>query len=121
MQRRTFLTGTALGAALAAVPLGAPQHAASAAEAGAPTTVSSLNDLQRAINSAAPGASISVSGENGTRDAPITITSVSRGGAVLRGERGFVFRGSSDITVTGFSFRQSTTPRRRRRWTVPAG
>ncbi|MFI8872827.1 chondroitinase-B domain-containing protein [Streptomyces sp. NPDC055243] len=123
MQRRTFLTGTALGAALAAVPL-ATLRTADAAETGASATVGSLNDLQKAINSAAPGArivladgtytvpsggSINVSGKNGTQDAPITITSASRGGAVLRGERGFVFSDSSNITVTGFAFRQSTT------------
>lgn len=123
MKRRTFLTGTALGAALTAVPL-ATLRTAGAAESGTSATVSSLSDLQKAINSAAPGArivladgtytvpsgtSINVSGKNGTQDAPITISAASRGGAVLRGERGFAFSNSSNITVSGFAFRQSTT------------
>ncbi|WPO76412.1 polysaccharide lyase 6 family protein [Streptomyces sp. KN37] len=125
MQRRTFLTGTALGAALAAVPLGAPRTAGAAqGEPAATATARSLNDLQKAIDGAAPGArivladgtytvpsgsSVKISGKNGTQTAPITITAASRGGVVLRGERGFVFDKSSNITVTGFSFRQSTT------------
>ncbi|QNE78663.1 lyase precursor [Streptomyces finlayi] len=125
MQRRTFLTGTVLGTALAAVPLGTLRTAGAAETHRAATaTVSSLNDLQNAIDSAVPGArivladgtytvpsgsSIRVTGRNGTQSAPITITSASRGGAVLRGERGFVFSGSSNITVSGFAFRQSTT------------
>lgn len=123
MQRRTFLTGTAIGAALAAVPL-STLRTADAAETGKRATVSSLNDLQKAIDSATPGAkivladgtytvpaggSIRVTGKNGTQAAPITITSATRGGAVLRGERGFVFSKSSNITLNGFAFRQSTT------------
>lgn len=123
MKRRTFLTGTALGAAAAAVPL-STLHSAGAAETKASVTVSSLSDLQKAINSATPGtrivladgtytvpsgSSIDVTGKNGTQAAPITISSASRGGVVLRGERGFVFSDSSNITVTGFAFRQSTT------------
>ncbi|MGW6269586.1 chondroitinase-B domain-containing protein [Streptomyces sp. NPDC055060] len=123
MKRRTFLTGTALGAALTAVPL-ATLRTADAAEKGATLAVGSLNELQKAIKGATPGAkivladgtytvpsgtSIDVSGKNGTQDAPITISAASRGGAVLRGERGFTFSDSSNITVTGFSFRQSTT------------
>ncbi|MFG2502217.1 chondroitinase-B domain-containing protein [Streptomyces sp. NPDC048441] len=123
MKRRTFLTGTALGAALTAVPIVA-LRTAGAAETEASATVSSLKDLQKAIDSAEPGArivladgtytvpsgsSISVAGKKGTQDAPITISSASRGGAVLRGERGFAFSKSSNITVSGFAFRQSTT------------
>ncbi|WP_328908770.1 polysaccharide lyase 6 family protein [Streptomyces sp. NBC_00234] len=125
MQRRTFLTGTVLGAALAAVPLGT-LHTANAASSrrAATATVSSLSDLQNAIDNAVPGArivladgtytvpsgsSIDVTGKNGTPAAPITIVSASRGGAVLKGERSFVFSGSSNITVSGFGFRQSTT------------
>ncbi|WP_251066094.1 chondroitinase-B domain-containing protein [Streptomyces sp. ISL-36] len=107
MHRRTFLTRTALGAALAAVPLTTLLSAdASAAE----TRVSSLGDLQKAIDSAAPGdrivladgsytvptgGAINVSGKNGTSSAPITIVSASRGGAVLNGARSFVFGNSS--------------------------
>ncbi|MFI8436181.1 chondroitinase-B domain-containing protein [Streptomyces sp. NPDC079020] len=120
MQRRTFLRGTAV-AALAAVPLG-QLPSAGAAEAAAPVT--SLAALQSAINAAAPGdrivladgtytvpsgGSISVSGKNGTTDAPITIVSETRGGVVLQGERSFVFNNSSNITVSGFAFRQSTS------------
>ncbi|QNE73320.1 lyase precursor [Streptomyces finlayi] len=116
MQRRTFLTGTLLGAAFAAVPL----HASMAAAA----PVGSLADLQKAIDSAAPGdqivlangtytvpsgGAIRVSGKHGTADAPITVVAESRGGVVLRGERGFVFSDSSNITVRDFAFRQSTS------------
>ncbi|GGV74921.1 lyase [Streptomyces gelaticus] len=120
MQRRTFLRGTAI-AALATVPLSTSMSVdASAAD----TPVGSLAELQSAINGAAPGdrivvadgtytvpagGAIIVSGKNGTGAAPITIVSKTRGGAVLRGERGFVFANSSNITVSGFAFRQSTT------------
>ncbi|MFF3782085.1 chondroitinase-B domain-containing protein [Streptomyces sp. NPDC001933] len=120
MQRRTFLRGTAV-AALAAVPLGTSMSVdASAAD----KPVGSLAELQSAINAAVPGdriivadgtytvpsgGAINVSGKNGTGAAPITIVSKSRGGAVLRGERSFVFADSSNITVSGFAFRQSTT------------
>ncbi|KQV19215.1 MULTISPECIES: polysaccharide lyase 6 family protein [unclassified Kitasatospora] len=116
MRRRTLITGTLLGAAAAAVPL--------SARAATTVTVGSLNDLQKAIDRAVPGdritladgtytvpsgGSIRVSGRNGTVDAPITILSQSRGGAVLQGERGFVFSDSGNITVSGFAFRQRTT------------
>ncbi|MGW1405581.1 chondroitinase-B domain-containing protein [Streptomyces sp. NPDC002403] len=120
MQRRTFLRGTAV-AALAAVPLSTSMSVdASAAD----TPVSTLAALQSAINSAAPGdriimadgtytvpsgGAINVSGKNGTSAAPITIVSKTRGGVVLKGERSFVFADSSNITVSGFAFRQSTT------------
>ncbi|MGW2089930.1 chondroitinase-B domain-containing protein [Streptomyces sp. NPDC001880] len=120
MQRRTFLRGTAV-AALAAVPLSTSMSAGASA---ADTTVGSLAELQSAINAAAPGdriivadgtytvpagGAINVFGKNGTSTAQITIVSKTRGGAVLRGERSFVFADSSNITVSGFAFRQSTT------------
>ncbi|MFF8275981.1 chondroitinase-B domain-containing protein [Streptomyces lateritius] len=121
MHRRTFLTRTLTGAALAAVPLTTVLSSqASAAE----KRVTSLGALQQAINAAAPGdrivladgtytvpagSALTVSGKNGTTSAPITIVSATRGGAVLQGERGFVFSDSSDIVVSGFAFRQSTT------------
>ncbi|GAA1199242.1 polysaccharide lyase 6 family protein [Kitasatospora gansuensis] len=118
MRRRTFITGTLLGAAAAAVPL------AQSAGAAGTVPVGSLTDLQKAIDRAVPGdrivladgtytvpsgGSIRVSGRNGTASAPITISSQSRGGAVLQGERGFVFGDSSNITVSGFAFRQRST------------
>ncbi len=121
MQRRTFLTGTLIGAAAAAVPLSLLRPATAAA---ATVTVGSLTDLQAAVDRAVPGdrivvadgtytvpsgGSIRVAGRNGTVDAPITIVSQSRGGAVLQGERGFVLSDSSNITVSGFAFRQSST------------
>ncbi|MFD0339884.1 polysaccharide lyase 6 family protein [Streptomyces sp. NPDC127117] len=120
MQRRTFLRGTAV-AALAAVPLGTSMSIdASAAD----KPVGSLAELQSAINAAVPGdriivadgtytvpsgGAINVSGKNGTSAAQITIVSKTRGGAVLRGERSFVLANSSNITISGFAFRQSTT------------
>ncbi|MDK0523720.1 polysaccharide lyase 6 family protein [Streptomyces sp. ML-6] len=120
MQRRTFLRGTAV-AALSAAPLGTSMAVnASAAD----KSVSTLAELQNAINGAAPGdriiladgtytvpagGAINISGKNGTGAAPITIVSKSRGGAVLRGERSFVLAHSSNIVISGFAFRQSTT------------
>lgn len=125
MQRRTFLRGTAV-AALAAVPLSTSMSIdASAAD----KPVSSLAELQSAINAAVPGdriivadgtytvpsgGAINVSGKNGTSAAQITIVSKTRGGAVLRGERSFVLANSSNITISGFAFRQSTTMEPRR-------
>ncbi|MFI7005285.1 polysaccharide lyase 6 family protein [Streptomyces sp. NPDC050145] len=120
MQRRTFLR-TATVAALATIPVGtALTTSASAAD----IPVSSLTALQNAINSAKPGdrivvadgtytvpsgGALTISGKHGTSSAPITIVSQSRGGAVLKGERGFVLSNSSFITLSGFAFRQSTT------------
>ncbi|MEU5049193.1 polysaccharide lyase 6 family protein [Streptomyces sp. NPDC021096] len=116
MKRRTFLTGTLLGAAgLTAVPAGA---------SAASVTVNSLDGLQKAIDRAVPGdrivvadgaytvpskGALRVSGKNGTSSAPISIVAETRGGAVLQGERSFVFSNSSNITVSGFAFRQSST------------
>ncbi|MFJ6461054.1 polysaccharide lyase 6 family protein [Streptomyces sp. NPDC091387] len=120
MQRRTFLRSTAV-AALAAVPL---TTSLSGSASAADIPVATLAQLQSAINSAAPGdrivvadgtytvpsgSAINITGKNGTAAAQITIVSKTRGGAVLRGERGFVLSGSSNITLSGFSFRQSTT------------
>ncbi|QKW48576.1 polysaccharide lyase 6 family protein [Streptomyces buecherae] len=114
MHRRTFLAGTVLGAAALTAVLPASASAA---------PVTSLKELQSAIDRAAPGArivvangtytvpsgGIRVSGKHGTTSAPITITAESRGGVVLKGERGFVFDASSNVTVSGFAFRQSTS------------
>ncbi|MFI5806100.1 chondroitinase-B domain-containing protein [Streptomyces sp. NPDC051561] len=120
MQRRTFLKSTAV-AALTAVPL-ATSLTGNASAADIP--VSSLAQLQSAINAAVPGdrivvadgtytvpsgGAINVSGKHGTSDQQITIVAKTRGGVVLRGGNSFVFSNSSDITVSGFAFRQSTT------------
>ncbi|MER5208354.1 polysaccharide lyase 6 family protein [Streptomyces sp. NPDC002825] len=117
MRRRTFLKGSLLGAAAAAVPLGAV--------AAEPAPVTSLTALQTAIDRAVPGdrivvadgtytvpsgGSIDVSGRSG-----ITIVSQTRGGAVLRGERSFVLDGASAVTISGFALRQSGT------LAIPAG
>ncbi|NEA56494.1 lyase precursor [Streptomyces sp. SID13666] len=120
MQRRTFLKGTAVTALGAAALTATLSGSASAAD----IPVASLAALQNAINGAAPGdriivadgtytvptgSAITISGKNGTGAAPITIVSETRGGAVLRGARGFVLSNSSNITISGFAFRQSTT------------
>ncbi|MEF9886841.1 polysaccharide lyase 6 family protein [Streptomyces sp. P9-A4] len=129
MQRRTFLTGTAVGAAAAALPLAGPAYASAtsathAHHRGRAVEVRSLDALQKAIDAAGPATRIvvadgdytvpadrplTVRGRHGSRGAPITIVAASRGGVVLRGERSFVLDDSSHITLSGFSFRQSTT------------
>ncbi|MFF0483135.1 chondroitinase-B domain-containing protein [Streptomyces sp. NPDC004435] len=120
MRRRTFLKGTLMGAA-AAVPLST--LAQGTASAAGTVTVTSIAALQSAIDSAVPGdrvvladgaytvpsSGIRVSGKHGTTSAPITIVSASRGGAVLSGSVSFVLSGSSNITISGFAFRQTTT------------
>ncbi|GAA3047927.1 polysaccharide lyase 6 family protein [Streptomyces roseofulvus] len=121
MRRRTFLRGTLVGAAATAVPLTA--LAQGTAAAAGTVTVTSIGALQSAIDAAVPGdrivladgsytvpsAGIRVTGKHGTTSAPITIVSASRGGAVLNGAAGFVLSGSSNITLSGFAFRQTTT------------
>ncbi|MGW1976900.1 polysaccharide lyase 6 family protein [Streptomyces sp. NPDC001889] len=116
MQRRTFLTGTLIGAAFATAPITALTTTGASA---ATVTVSSIADLQREIDRAAPGDRIVLA--NGTYTVPaggiriagrhgagthITIVSQSRGGAVLQGDRSFVLRDSSSVTISGFAFRQ---------------
>ncbi|MCX5205427.1 polysaccharide lyase 6 family protein [Streptomyces sp. NBC_00237] len=121
MQRRTFLIGTATGAALAAAPLVGPPTASATA---APATVGSLDELQTAIDRARPGERIVVAdgtytvpsdrpltirNKRGTRHAPVTVAARTPGGVVLNGERSFVLQASHHITLSGFSFRQSST------------
>ncbi|MEU8889937.1 polysaccharide lyase 6 family protein [Streptomyces sp. NPDC048442] len=121
MQRRTFLIGTAAGAALAAAPAAGLLTASATA---APAIVGSLDELQAAIDRARPGDRIvladgtytvppdrplTVRNKRGTRRAPVTIAARTRGGVVLNGEQSFVFQASSHITLSGFSFRQSST------------
>ncbi|MET9657039.1 polysaccharide lyase 6 family protein [Streptomyces sp. NPDC006510] len=121
MQRRTFLMGTAAGAALAAAPTGGLLTASATAS---PAAVGSLDELQAAIDRARPGDRIVVAdgryavpsdrpltirNKQGTERAPITIVARSRGGVVLEGQHSFVLDASSHITISGFSFRQSST------------
>ena len=123
MDRRSFLAvGTfgTLGIGAAALQL----SRARPADAGVTATVTSLSQLQSAINSAGPGTTItvangsyavpsgspiSVSGRHGTSASPITIVAESRGGVTLTGAQSFVFANSSYVTISGFNFRQSTT------------
>ncbi|WP_329114574.1 polysaccharide lyase 6 family protein [Streptomyces sp. NBC_01465] len=115
MQRRTFLTASALGITAVVLPV---------ASARAATTVTSLTALQSAINAAVPGTVITVANgtyavpdgkpvtitdKHGTDGSEITIVAQSRGGVVLTGKQSFVFSGSSYVTLSGFAFRQSTT------------
>ncbi|MFJ7254155.1 chondroitinase-B domain-containing protein [Streptomyces sp. NPDC098085] len=121
MQRRTFLMGTAAGAALAVAPTGGLLTASAKT---APAAVGSLDELQAAIDRARPGDRIVVAdgrytvpsdrpltirNKQGTERAPITVVARSRGGVVLDGEQSFVLDASSHITLSGFSFRQSST------------
>ncbi|MFJ2133614.1 chondroitinase-B domain-containing protein [Streptomyces sp. NPDC087845] len=121
MQRRTFLMGTAAGAALAVAPTGGLLTASAKT---APAAVGSLDELQAAIDRARPGDRIVVAdgrytvpsdrpltirNKQGTERAPITVVARSRGGVVLDGELSFVLDASSHITLSGFSFRQSST------------
>ncbi|MEV6288565.1 polysaccharide lyase 6 family protein [Kribbella sp. NPDC051770] len=115
MQRRTFLLG-----GVAALVLSRTETAF----AGTTATVTSLAQLQQAINSATAGARIvlkngsyavpsgspiTISGRHGTSASPITITAETRGGVTLTGPHSFVVSNSSDIVISGFVFRQSST------------
>ena len=116
MDRRTFLAGSGV-VALSLV-------SARPALAREQATVTSLAELQQAINSATAGTTITlangsyavpsgspitISNRHGSSGSPITIVAQSRGGVTLTGAQSFVFSGSSDITISGFAFRQSTT------------
>ncbi|MFF1822820.1 polysaccharide lyase 6 family protein [Kribbella sp. NPDC058245] len=119
MNRRTFLTTATAGVALST---------AVARPAAASTLdrrhVRSLDELRRALGTAGPGTVITVAdgiyavpagqpiaitGLRGRPNRPIVIRAESTGGVVLTGSESFVFTGSSDITLQGFAFRQSTT------------
>ncbi len=121
MDRRRFLTAAALGAGLAAVPAVARGTSTASVRLRA-VRARTLDELRQAIASAGPGAQISlangsynvtsaiaVQGRHGTADAPITVQAESRGGVTLTGSKGFTFANSSDVTLNGFKFRQSST------------
>ncbi len=55
------------------------------------------------------GSPIRISGRHGTSAAPITIMAESRGGVTLTGPHSFVIANSSDIVISGFVFKQSST------------
>ncbi|GAA1673569.1 polysaccharide lyase 6 family protein [Kribbella yunnanensis] len=113
MKRRTFLAG-AVGA------IGATAVVVRSAEAA---TVTSLAALQSAINAATAGTTITlangsyavgssgitITGRNGTTTSPITIQAESRGGVTLTGSKSFVFSHSSNITISGFVFKQTSS------------
>ncbi|TDC33416.1 polysaccharide lyase 6 family protein [Kribbella albertanoniae] len=113
MKRRTLLAG-AVGA------IGATAIAVRSAEAA---TVTSLAALQSAINSATAGTTITlangsyavgssgitISGRNGTTSSPITIQAETKGGVTLTGTKSFVFSNSSNITISGFVFKQTSS------------
>ncbi|MFB6723217.1 polysaccharide lyase 6 family protein [Kribbella sp. NPDC056345] len=116
MKRRTFLAGT-VGA------IGATAVVVRAADAREAATVTSLAALQSAINSATAGTTITlangsyavgssgitISGRNGTTTSPITIQAETKGGVTLTGSKSFVFSNSSNITISGFVFKQTTS------------
>ncbi|GAA0945148.1 polysaccharide lyase 6 family protein [Kribbella koreensis] len=118
MDRRAFLVGGIAVAAIAAVELQRPRSVAAQTTA----LVTSLSQLQSAINSATAGttitlangsyavnSAITISGRNGTSAAPIVIQAETRGGVTLTGSQTFVFSNSSYVTISGFNFRQSVT------------
>ncbi|MEU0089798.1 polysaccharide lyase 6 family protein, partial [Kribbella sp. NPDC006257] len=86
--------------------------------------VRSLEELRVAIGSAGPGAVITVAdgtyevpaeapialtGVRGRPGKPVVIQAESPGGVVLAGEQSFVLSSSSDVTLSGFAFRQRAT------------
>ncbi len=120
MDRRAFLAGGVGVAAVAALQLPRPRSA----DARATAVVTSLSQLQQAINSASAGTTIvlangsytvpsgspiTVSGRNGSSTAPITIQAESRGGVTLTGAQSFVMSNSSYVTISGFVFKQTST------------
>ncbi|MET7283947.1 polysaccharide lyase 6 family protein [Kribbella sp. NPDC005582] len=116
MKRRTLLAG-AVGA------IGATAVAVRAADARESALVTSLSQLQSAINSATAGTTITlangsyavgtsgitITGRNGTTTSPIVIQAETKGGVTLTGTKSFVFSNSSNITISGFIFKQTTS------------
>jgi parallel beta-helix repeat protein len=127
MDRRTFLTSTALGAGLAAALPGL----ANASPAARPpiftraraVRAATLDQLRQEIAAAQPGSTVvlangtyavpsgrplAIQGKHGNSSASIIIQAESVGGVTLTGSQGFTFADSSWVTVSGFRFRQST-------------
>ncbi|WP_112247250.1 chondroitinase-B domain-containing protein [Kribbella monticola] len=92
--------------------------------AGRRRLVQSLDELRQAIGQAVPGtvitvangtydvpagAPIALAGVRGRPDRPVVVQAESPGGVVLTGEQSFVLTGSTDVTLSGFAFRQQTT------------
>ncbi|MDX2967833.1 polysaccharide lyase 6 family protein [Kribbella solani] len=125
MDRRTFLATTGLAGVTAAAGLTATQTAMAGTGNGTRAeVVRTLTELRVAISRAVPGsvitvangtyavpagAPLAITGKRGQPDRPIVIRAESVGGVVLTGEQSFVLTGSSDVTLSGFAFRQSTT------------
>ncbi|GAA0587554.1 lyase precursor [Kribbella sandramycini] len=115
MKRRTFLTG--------AVGVGVGTAAALQVRPAFAAPVTSLSQLQSAINSATAGTTITlangsyavgssgitINGRNGTTSSPITIQAETKGGVTLTGSKSFVISNSSNITISGFVFKQTST------------
>ncbi|MEV6409988.1 polysaccharide lyase 6 family protein [Kribbella sp. NPDC051718] len=120
MDRRTFLTSTALGAGLA---VALPNLASATVTQARAVRVTTLDQLRSAIAAANPGDTvtlangtyavpsgrpIAIQGKHGTSTASIIVQAESVGGVTLTGSQGFTFADSSWVTVSGFRFRQST-------------
>ncbi|GAT74186.1 polysaccharide lyase 6 family protein [Microbacterium hydrocarbonoxydans] len=136
MKRRTFILSAVAGAAAAiAIPQQAGASAFGRAAAsvvpmlpgrGPYSHVSSLEQLQAAIDAADPessgtiivangtyavpeGGAIDLAGVGGRWNKPLTIMAESIGGVTLTGARSFAFDGTHDVVISGFVFTQSTT------------
>ncbi|URN18502.1 MULTISPECIES: polysaccharide lyase 6 family protein [Streptomyces] len=91
-----------------------------AAAAGRTVTVDSAEALLKALGKAAPGDRVELAPGNydwgkpvvlqaaGTKEAPITIASARRGGAVFDGAASFAFGRAEHLVIQGFQFRQRT-------------
>ena len=87
------------------------------------TLVTSISQLQSAINSSDPGDTIVLkngsysvstavniaSGGSGSSSAPVTIKAETVGGVTLSGSKSFSFSGAHDVVIQGFTFTTSST------------
>ncbi|WBQ06685.1 polysaccharide lyase 6 family protein [Kribbella sp. CA-293567] len=131
MDRRTFLTSTALTSTALGIGLatstpglaGASPGRAPALTRARAVRATSLDQLRQAIAAARPGGTvvlangtyavpagrpIAIQGKNGSSGASIVVQAESVGGVTLTGTQGFTFADSSWVTVSGFRFRQSS-------------